>query len=155
MESERLLFREIELSDTQFIVDIRSAPEVYRYFISPHKITIEEHIDWFQNNYCLSKDRIDYIAVEKTSNSSVGVFGIIITGDRVEINYIVQKEFQNRGFGREGVICLLNYARNELHCVTAVAEIHQDNTPSLALAKGLGFTKVSGNGKILRFEKRL
>ena len=77
MESSRLFFREIEEDDSAFIVDVRSDPEVYRYFVDPHRITLEEHLNWFRNIYPHNDKRTDYIAVDKASGERAGVFGLI------------------------------------------------------------------------------
>lgn len=155
MESDRLIFREIELSDTDFIVNIRSNPQVYRYFINPHKLTVEEHVNWFRNSYLLNKERTDFIAVEKSTSLPIGVFGLIITGTVAEINYIIKQKYQRKGFAVEGINYLLSSARDVFKCERGMAEIHEENIPSLSLAKKLGFVEVSIEGKIIRFEKEL
>lgn len=155
MESERLQFREIELSDSDFIVNVRSNPEVYKYFINPHKVTLEEHLNWFQNIYSNNIQRTDYIAYEKSSSKKVGVFGLIIDGITAEINYLIIEEFQHKGFAKEGINYLLSYANKEYGCKTAIAEIHEDNFASVSLARKLGFSKVSDKTKIQKFEKKI
>lgn len=155
MESSRLFFREIEEDDAQFIVDVRSDPEVYRYFVDPHKITLEEHLNWFRNIYPHNDKRTDYIAVDKASGERAGVFGLIKDGDAVEINYLIKKEFQRRGLAKEGVECLLEHASTALGCRTALAEIHEDNVASLSLAHKLGFEETGKKEPILYFEKKI
>lgn len=155
MESERLFFKEIDLTDTEFIVNIRSNPQVYQYFIHPHRVTTEEHVHWFRNSYLTNQYRTDYIAVEKNASVPIGVFGLIISGDVAEINYIIREESQRKGFASEGINYLLSYAHDKLSCMRGMAEIHEENIPSLSLAKKLGFSEVGKDGKIIRFEKRL
>lgn len=155
MESQRLVFREIEADDAAFIVDVRSDPEVYRYFVHPHRITVEEHLNWFYNIYPHNEKRTDYIAVDKASGERVGVFGLICDDGSAEVNYLIIKEYQRRGLAREGVECLLDYAASERGCRRAVAEIHEDNIASLNLAAKLGFVEHDREGAILYFEKQL
>ena len=155
MESSRLFFREIEEDDSAFIVDVRSDPEVYRYFVDPHRITLEEHLNWFRNIYPHNDKRTDYIAVDKESGERAGVFGLIKDGDSVEINYLIAKPFQRQGLATEGVECLLDYAVNVLCCRKAIAEIHKNNHASLALSKKFGFVQTDNRGDILYFEKQL
>lgn len=155
MESPRLFFREIEERDAPFIVDVRSEPDVYRYFVDPHKITLEEHLNWFINIYPHNDKRTDYIAVDKATGERAGVFGLIKDGDTVEINYLIAKPFQRRGLAYEGSACLLDHAKAELNCKKAFAEIHEENTASLKLADKLGFIQTGSDGSILYFEKQL
>ena len=155
MESSRLFFREIEEDDSSFIVDVRSDPEVYRYFVDPHRITLEEHLNWFRNIYPQNDKRTDYIAVDKASGERAGVFGLIRNGDAVEINYLIAKPFQRRGLAAEGVEFLLDYASDVLRCRKAIAEIHEDNVASLSLARKLGFVQTGKKEPILYFEKQI
>ena len=155
MDSHRLIFKEITEADAAFIVAVRSEPDVYRYFIDPHQITLEEHLNWFRNIYPHNDRRTDYIAFDKATGDRVGVFGLIRIDDRVEVNYLIRKEYQRRGLAREGVELLLAYAADELGCHTAVAEIHEDNVASLSLAEKLGFVQTGREGVILLFEKPL
>lgn len=155
MESSRLFFREIEEDDSAFIVDVRSDPEVYRYFVDPHRITLEEHLNWFRNIYPHNDKRTDYIAVDKASGERAGVFGLIKDGDSVEINYLIAKLFQRQGLATEGVECLLDYASTAMHCHTVLAEIHENNVASLALAEKLGFVQTGKKDPILYFEKQI
>lgn len=155
MESQRLIFREIEADDAQFIVAVRSDPDVYRYFVDPHQITLEEHLNWFLNVYPHNDKRTDYIAVDKENGERAGVFGLIVDGGKAEINYLIAKHFQRRGLATEGVERLLQFARDQLGCRTAFAEIHENNVASLALAKHFGFAQTGREGKILYFEKQL
>lgn len=155
MESRRLRFREIEEQDAQFIVDVRSEPDVYRYFVDPHRITLEEHLHWFRDIYPHNEKRTDYIAVDKATGERAGVFGLIRDGNTVEINYLIAKPFQRRGLAYEGSKYLLEYAKTTLCCSKAFAEIHEDNTASLKLADKLGFVPTGRKDRILYFEKRL
>ena len=154
MESKRLFFREINAEDAEKIVEWRSDYESYRYFLSPHKLTLEEHLNWYNNSYLNNNNRTDYIAVEKESGRSAGVFGMIILGNTVEVNYLLGKEFRGKGYAGEAVDCLISQAK-ELGCDRAVAEVHAENEPSLALARRLGFKQADKKGDIIFFEKSI
>ena len=56
------MLKEITLDDTELIVQLRSEPEVYRYFLSPHRITVSEHIKWYTEHYLSDPDRIECTA---------------------------------------------------------------------------------------------
>ena len=155
MESQRLVFREITADDALFIVEERSKPEVFRYFVDPHQITLEEHMNWFRHIYPGNDKRTDYIAFDKASGERVGVFGLICSDDTAEVNYLITKQYQRRGLAKEGVEALLDYAVSLKGCRKATAEIHEENIASLSLAQKLGFVQTGREGKILIFEKQL
>lgn len=138
INSERLLFREIDLTDTEAIVAWRSNPEVYQFFKNPIKLDHEQHIKWFNASYQKNDARIDFMALDSDGNR-VGVFGIIINGDSAEINYLVSPKQQRKGYATEGVLRIIQYASNTHHVKTFQAEIHKDNIASINLAKKIGF----------------
>lgn len=155
MESERLRYREICENDAEVIVKWRSDIDAYKFFLSPHKITMEEHLNWYRNSYLKNENRKDYIAILKKSNLPVGVFGIVFLQDTVEVNYLLSREFRGNGYAYESVSYLLQYAKSIWKCERAIAEIHKDNASSLKLVEKLGFTEYDRNDNIIRFEKRI
>ncbi|MBR1906634.1 MAG: GNAT family N-acetyltransferase [Clostridiales bacterium] len=143
IETGRLLLRGIDESDAELIVEWRSVPDVYRFFKSPHKITFDEHMNWYRNSYLKNSERFDWICIEKESKRRIGVFGLIRDGDKAQINYLLAPEGQHKGFAAEAVSKLIEYATEKWNCKQVVAEIHRNNKPSLALVVKLGFKKVS------------
>ena len=155
MESERLFLTEITENDAEIIVKWRSDYETYRYFLSPHKLTLGEHLNWFNISYLKNDSRTDYIASLKSTGEKIGVFGIILSGDTVEVNYLLGKDFRGKGYAREAVELLIDFTKAKFGSKTAIAEVHRNNLPSIALAKRLGFKEAKQNGEILIFEKEI
>lgn len=143
IETGRLFLRGIDESDAELIVEWRSVPEVYRFFKSPHKITVDEHLDWYRNSYLNNSERFDWICIEKESKKRIGVFGLTREGDKAEVNYLLAPEGQHKGFAAEAVQKLIEYAAENWNSRQVIAEIHRDNKPSLDLAEKLGFNVIS------------
>ena len=143
IESERLLLRGIEEADAETIVRWRSDPQVYQYFKNPHEITIEEHLNWFKNSYNENKDRYDWMGIEKRTNKKIGVFGLYREKTKAEVNYLVAPDAQQKGFATEAIKQLISFAVSEWGCNEVVAEIHENNLPSLKLIEKLCFQLVS------------
>ena len=144
IETDRLLLRGINESDAKLIVQWRSVPEVYQYFKSPHQISYEEHMNWYNNRYLDNNNRFDWICIEKDSGKRIGVFGLYKTDDKkVEINYLLSPEGQHKGYAAEVIMGLIGYSSKMWNVKQVVAEIHKDNQPSLALVKKLGFKFIS------------
>ncbi len=153
--SDRLTYREISEKDSETLVAWRSDPEVYKYFLSAHKITLEEHLNWYFNRYLQDDDRIDYIACEQTSGEPIGVFGIKKRRDGAEVSYLLKKQSQGKGYAGEAVCWLMETAKATWGIAKAIAEIHLENTPSIRLAERLGFERVAQSGNFLIYEKVL
>ena len=61
----------------------------------------------------------------------------------IELGYTVFASERRRGYAREAVVALMEFARREQAALTGfVVSISPDNEPSLALVRGLGFTKI-------------
>ena len=152
INSKRLLFREINLSDTDAIVRWRSDPEVYKYFKNPIKIERKKHIEWLNDIYKNDNTRIDLIALD-SNGDRIGVFGLVVNDKTVELNYLVAPEQQHKGYATEGVLCLIEYTQKHYDTKKIIAEIHKDNLASINLAAKLGFkpTKQHGNFEIFEY----
>ena len=155
LRTARLTLREIEEKDGDFIVRLRSDPEVYRYFVSPHRITREEHLNWYRNHYLHDDDRIDWIA-EDCDGNAVGVFGIKTGAEdgSAEISYILAKEAYGKGYAREAVEGIMGFAAEELRITSFTAEIHRDNRASIRFAEKAGFRAAGQEGDFIRFERK-
>lgn len=151
LESERLILRGITEDDAPEIVEWRSDPEAYKFFRSPHRITMDEHLSWYRNNYLSNNNRFDWICVDKSSGRKIGVFGAVRDGKTAEVNYLLAPYAQHKGYASEAVKRIIEYVRSELHIKRVVAEIHRDNAPSIALAERTGFTLESESGDFLLY----
>ena len=155
LKTERLTLRGIDGTDAAAIVLWRGDPAVYRYFLSPHKITEEEHLRWYRERYLPDEGRCDWMCLRQSDGARIGVFGLIRDGDAVEVSYLLAPEARGRGYAQEAVLALLCYAKTEWGAHKATAEIHRDNAPSLALAKRLGFTEAAWRDDFILFEKEV
>ena len=151
LESERLILRGITEDDAPEIVEWRSDPEAYKFFRSPHRITMDEHLSWYRNNYLSNNNRFDWICVDKSSGRKIGVFGAVRDGKTAEVNYLLAPYAQHKGYALEAVKMVIEYVRSELHIKRVAAEIHRDNAPSIALAERTGFTLESESGDFLLY----
>ena len=149
-----LTLREIEEKDGDFIVRLRSDPEVYRYFVFPHRITREEHLNWYRNHYLQDDDRIDWIA-EDCDGKAVGVFGIKTGAEdgSAEISYILAPEAYGKGYAREAIEAIMAFAAEEWQITRFIAEIHKDNKASIRFVEKAGFRPAGQEGDFTRFER--
>ncbi len=153
--SDRLTYREISEKDAELLVAWRSNPSVYKYFLSPHKITVEEHLNWYFNRYLQDDDRIDYLALERTGGEPIGVFGIKKRDSGVEVSYLLKPQAQGKGYAREAVVWLMETAKASWSAEKAIAEIHLENLSSIRLVERLGFVRTAQSGNFLIYEKEL
>ncbi len=155
--SKRLSLREITERDTDFIVSLRSNPDVYRFFIFPHQVTKEEHIKWYFDSYLYNENRLDWIAFSETGKA-VGIFGVKRenkSASDAEVSYILSPDDYGKGYASEAIERLIDFCKSEWKCNIVSAEIHQDNMKSIRFAEQLRFKKISQNGNFFRFERQI
>lgn len=73
---------------------------------------------------------------------SIGFHGPPDALGRLEVGYSVDPPFRRRGYARESVKALFDWAHREHGITRFVASISPDNEPSLRLAAGYGFQRV-------------
>ena len=152
-QTERLILRGINESDATEIVEWRSDPEVYKYFKSPHKITIQEHFNWFNNSYFFNQDRMDWMCIEKGTGKKIGVFGVAIDGDIVELNYLLAPDAQHKGYATEAIRAIILHAKEKWPEKKMIAEIHKDNEASSRLIEKQGFQYSSADGNFVIYAR--
>ena len=72
---------------------------------------------------------------------------------RLELGYLIAPAFQRQGYGFEASRAILDYAFQKLDCPEIYASIEMGNTASHALARKLGFQKIS-EGSICLYRLR-
>jgi len=73
---------------------------------------------------------------------SIGFHGPPDALGRLEVGYSVDPPYRRRGYARESVQALFDWAHQEHGITRFVASISPDNEPSLRLAAGYGFHKI-------------
>lgn len=150
IRTERLILREISGDDTDFIVGLRSNPEVYRYFKHPHRLTVEEHEGWYREIYLQNDNIVNWIC--EKDGVGIGVFAAVRLSDsEVEVSYLVSQEHQRKGYAGEALKSIILRIRQEWQLERIIAEIHKDNTVSRAFIRSLGFYEADGEKSFLKY----
>ncbi len=140
--TKRLVLREISEDDTDIIVEWRTNPSTYKYFKNPHALSIEEHSNWFNNVYLKSRDMVSWMCCFQ--QEKIGVFSIARKKEKyVEISYLLSTEYQGRGFAKEAVNAIEQWAIGHWNVEYSLAEIHKDNKNSIKFAESMGYLRES------------
>ena len=154
--TERLRLSDMTENEAPSVVEWRSDPEVYKYFVSPHKISLEEHLNWFRNRYVYDTNRFDWIAFDN-DNEPIGVFGAKRNdenSDAAEVSYILSPKYYGKGYAGEAVEKVIGFCREYWNCRVVIAEIHKDNLNSIKFIERLGFSKESSNGDFVIYSRK-
>ena len=153
LDSERLLYREMDEHDFDAVAGILRDPEVRR--IWEQEFPDEEVRAWIerrQRGY--RQNGIDYLlAVEKATGEPIGQVGVLreeIDSQTVwGVGYILRGDCRGKGYATEGARRMAAYAFDELGADRIVCDIRPINAPSLAVARRLGMTRTGSFVKMV------
>ncbi|MCC3866750.1 GNAT family N-acetyltransferase [Terrisporobacter mayombei] len=143
IETERLLLRKIQQNDYNEMKSILQDEDLMllgwgkTYSDKEVKIWIDKITQQYEDfGYSY------YIAIEKASNSVIGIMGILpITIKEVkyiEVAYILKKEYWNKGYATEGMKACVDYIFNVLNADKYIAQVIPENINSIKVAEKLG-----------------
>lgn len=145
IQSERLIFREIEESDFESIAKImrdEGAQKVWEHYFSDDDVRewIERRRIGYKNN------GVDYLlAINKFTQEVLGQIGLLKENiDDKEvwgIGYILMSEYYGNGYATEGAKAMVDYAFNILKASKIVCDIRPMNKSSIAVAKRIGMAE--------------
>lgn len=117
--------------------------------------------DWINKfTECYKKYQLGYFIVRsKKTKEVIGQVGLMPTqlknNTEYEIGYILKKEYWHKGYARECVAALLDYAFKNLSLEKVIFEIRPENTASLKVAKFFNAIKFDSIYKSVKNKKML
>lgn len=158
LNSKRLKLRRIKKEDVVDIFEYTSNPNVTK-FLSwlPHK-NLDQTKKFVKNtlaDYDDNNSRYTWGIELKESNKLIGVisiFEISYISKRVEISYILNPNFQGRGYMNEAIKCLVNFVFHEIQFIRVQAKCTNINLPSRRLLEKIDM-KLEGELKSYWFIK--
>ena len=142
IETERLIIRELQVSDLDFVAEMLGDPEVMRFWPQPYsREGAAEWIAWHRRRY--ETDGYGYwLALRKQDGQPVGQVGLLaqeIDGHQsVGLGYIVHRPFWRKGYAEEGAKACARYGIETLGLDKIAILVRPENEPSIQLAKKLG-----------------
>lgn len=147
LETARLILRMPTEADVPTWFKMRSSAENMRYIGRKPATAIEEVKALYDLVIAdiIANKHIGWVVAEKSNPTGfVGMIGfhrIKPEHHRAEVGYMIEKEFQGKGYGKEAVNAIIEYAFQEMKIHSVEADIDKDNVASEQLLKSLGFRK--------------
>lgn len=144
LQTERLILRELEVADLDFVAAMLADPEVMRFWPRPY--SRDEAVQWIarQQERYRSAGYGYWLALDRHSNEPVGQVGLLaqlVDGhERTGLGYIMHRPFWRRGYALEGAAACLRHGF-ALGNEEIIALIRPENTPSRGVAAKLGLVK--------------
>ena len=143
LETQRLIVREITVSDVQCLYELYADESVTRY-MEPLFEEMQQEIDY-------TKDYIKniygfygygmWILVLKESNEIIGRAGLEYKEgfDGLELGFMLGTKYQHKGYAYEACKAIVEYAKEYLEQSSFRAVVHIENQASRRLCERLGF----------------
>lgn len=153
-ENEEVVLREISADDAGLIVRWRSDPDVYRFFKNPRKITLEEHLAWFDRCYLPDADRFDFIVLTPNGDP-VGTVSAVWEPEAhcVEVSYLICPEHRRKGWARKALRAVCGFSLGRWPVREFVAVVHRQNHASMSFIQGQGFAREKEAGPFFIYRK--
>lgn len=140
IETERLILREVEKSDAEFLYSLYSDPEFMRYIAKPVDSVekVRESIDRIHNNLYAKHGLGIWLVVHKESGESVGYSGYLIQeidgSTEFEIAYGFARKFHGQGLATEAARAVKDWGVREKGLTRIISIVHVDNSRSANVA---------------------
>ena len=146
LESDRLFFRQLEVSDAPSIYSIRTNDSVMKHMDTERPNSIADSEEFIEENRASykRKEGIYWGIVEKASQKVVGDFvywRLVPKHFRAEIGYTLHPDYWGKGYMKEAMSTLINYGFNTIGIHSFEANINPQNDNSRRALLKVGFQK--------------
>ncbi len=160
LETERLVLKNIERSDADFIFAQFSDAEVTRYLFDEESLTDMNGADEIIDFYLQPEPRLQHrwIIVRKSDGMKMGT-GVFHCWDHknasIEVGYDLNKNFWGNGYMLEAMQEIIRFARDRMDMKEIRACIYVENQKSINLITKLGFIVKGTMNEVFRGENYL
>lgn len=155
ISTERLELKSLAEEHAEAVLNMRNDENVFRYFKSPHRITLEEHINWYRARYLKDDTRFDFVIILKETGKVIGTCGAAefdISELSIEVSYMLAPEYQGFGYAKEAVLGLMEYCYKMYGINTFYAVVHKDNKPSIRFVEKLKYNSIGMDNEFITYK---
>jgi RimJ/RimL family protein N-acetyltransferase len=146
-ETDRLILRELQLSDAAAFFAMDNNPKVHQYLWNKPVLKIEETIEII---LAVRQQYVDngigrFAMVLKETNAFIGWAGLKFNTEAVnnkvnfyDIGYRLDEKFWGKGYASEAAIAWLHYGFETMKIKTMEAAAHADNVASNRILQKMG-----------------
>ena len=147
LETERLKLRQLEIDDTEFIVELVNTPGWLKFIGDRNIKTTEDAIRYLQNGPMKSYQENGFglwLVELKEDTKPIGMCGLLKRDwlEHPDIGFAFLPEFSGMGYAFEMALATVNYAKNKLELATLSAITVPSNEKSIQLLEKISFVFV-------------
>jgi ribosomal-protein-alanine N-acetyltransferase len=147
IETNRLVLKCIDPSDRDFIFEEFQNDFINRYLYDEEPMTDISQADKLIDFYTTVEPRNQnrWILIDKTTNTKLGTCGFHLWNPdtkEVEIGFELMEQYNGKGYMREAVEAITEFARNKMKVKIINAIVYIENKNCTKLLERQGFIKV-------------
>lgn len=140
LKSDKILLRPLQLSDLDFLFEIENNKENWKYGTENKQYTKEELTNYIANAKQDISNAGQFRFVIDFENTPIGFIDLFdYTTNSAGVGVIIVKNYRRRGFSKEALELLIDYATNTLKIEKLHCNIQKDNLASIKLFTSCGF----------------
>ena len=140
LKSDKILLRPLQLSDLDFLFEIENNKENWKYGTENKQYTKEELTNYIANAKQDITNAGQFRFVIDFENTPIGFIDLFdYTTNSAGVGVIIAKNYRRRGFSKEALELLIDYATNTLKIEKLHCNIQKDNLASIKLFTSCGF----------------
>lgn len=138
-ETDNILFTKVSIKLLDEYLELVNDKTIQRSTLTKEKeYSKEKELAWIQN--VLDNNELVFSMLDKNTNEFIGNITLDDINDEVaEIALSIKSILQNRGYGKEAIKGLIDYAKEVLNYKSLIAVIFSNNEKSLHCFQKLGF----------------
>lgn len=146
LETDRLVLKNMDHSDRDFILEVFSNPDINRYLFDAEPISNLQEADEIIGFYSQQpKLHHRWILILKDSGQKIGTCGFHAWDQgaaTVEMGYDLLPAFQSKGYMTEALEKIIGFAKETMGLSQIYACIYPENLASVNLIKKFNFQKI-------------
>ncbi len=147
LETERLMLREMTLSDQDDLFAMRADPRMHAYTDTTPDERVEQtsaYIEHMRKGVAENRWILWAISHKETNRviGSVGIWNIDEAKHTAELSYGITPDYQSKGYMAEALTRALTFAFQTMRLAALEAYTEADNVPSRKLLERLHFAEV-------------
>ncbi len=148
IETNRLELRNIDPSDRDFVLEEFQNDFINRHLYDAEPMTDISQADELIDFYTMIEPRRQnrWVLIDKATNTKLGTCGFHLWNPdnrEVEIGFELMEQYTGKGYMREAVEAIIEFARCEMKVERINAIVYIGNGNCIRLLERLGFLKVS------------
>ena len=152
MESSiKILLKEANFSDIEFLWYLRNQPSVYQHSINSKPVKWEEHLSWILP-ILLQIDKKVKLFIVKKKQTPVGQIRFNYESpSKAKISISLSEEFRGKGLAKKALELAVKHIRKDKKLKLLIAVIHKKNIVSQKLFEKLNFQFKRKKGSWLEY----